>query len=215
MYTREFGLQSYLVRGVHSKKSKIKANYFHGLMLLDMIATHSDTQSLGRINEITAAKSFTPEFDPVKSAIAIFLNELIYKTIQETEANPGLFEFLITALDLLSLKENKASNFHLSFMIRYTQYLGFYPTFNYSPENRHFDLKEACFVRTGQGQTYVLEEELSRHFYELMNSKLEVCEQVQVTNTQRKALLSALLDYYKWHRALTSDLISHTIMGQL
>jgi DNA repair protein RecO (recombination protein O) len=215
MYTSDFGLQSYLVRGIHGKKSKLKANYFRGLMLLDMIVTRSEKSRLERINEIAGASSFTAEFDPVKSAIAFFLNELIYKTIQEAEANPGLFGFLISALGLLSLKENKAANFHLAFMIRYTQYLGFYPTGNYSAENNRFDLQEGCFVNKGLNRLHTLEEEPSRQFYELMNLKLEACEQLQINNTQRKVLLSALLDYYKWHKALTSDLVSHAVMGQL
>ena len=215
MYTGDFGLQSYLVRGVHGKRSKLKANYFQGLMLLDMIATKSERPKLERINEITAARSFTSEFDPVKSAIAFFLNELIYKTIQETEANPGLFEFFISALGLLNLKENKAANFHLAFMISYSRFLGFYPRNNYSSINCRFDLQEGCFVNKGPERIHILEEELSRNFYELMTVKLEVCEQLQINHIRRRELLSALLYFYKWHKALTADMISHAVLGQM
>lgn len=215
MYTNLFGLQSYIVRGVHGKSSKVKANYFRGLMLLDMIVTKSNKQGLERINEVTAARSFTPEFDPVKSSISFFLNELIYKTIHEEEANPGLFEFLTSALDLLSLKENTAPNFHLAFMISFSRFLGFYPTGNYSGDNTFFDLEEGHFVHNHQGRKYFLDEKLSFYFYQLMNSKMNECELVKINNMERRSLLSALLNYYKLHKALSSDMISHSIMGQL
>ena len=37
IYTEEFGMQSYLIRGVKSKKSKIKSNLFQVGNILDMV----------------------------------------------------------------------------------------------------------------------------------------------------------------------------------
>src|ERR1022692_2549267 len=101
LYTDLFGLQSYMARGIHSKTSKVKSNYFGHLMLLDFIASKTEKHRLERIQEITGAQSFTLDFDPAKNALFFFLNELLCKTIHGEEANPGLFEFLLHTFELL------------------------------------------------------------------------------------------------------------------
>lgn len=215
VYTDQFGLQNYIVRGVHSRTSKVKANYFQGLMVLEMIVTKTEKQRLERINEVTGARSLTVEFDHTKNAIALFLNELLYKTIREEEANPNLFGFLINAFEILGLKETGCANFHLVFMLKYTKHLGFYPAENYSVENKFFDLMEGRFLYATPHHVHYLGEILSRHIYNLMNAKFETCEQIKITNTERKQLISALLDYYKLHNVLATDLTSHLVLEQL
>lgn len=215
VYTNLFGLQTYMVRGIHSRTSKVKVNYFQGLMALDMIVTKTERQKLERINEVTAARSLTSEFDFTKTTIALFLNELLYKTIHEEESNPNLFEFLTNAFQILGLKENGCANFHLAFMIKYTKYLGFYPTENYSSENKYFDLLEGRFLYEQAHHVNYLDIALSKHINDLMNAKFETCELVKITNAERKQLISALLNYYKLHNALTSDLTSQAVLEQL
>ena len=215
MYTDKYGLQSYIARGVHSRTSKVKANYFRGLMLLDMIATKKGKAGLESISEVTGARSLTLEFDFTKSSIALFLNELLYKTIHEEEANPGLFEFLVNSLELLSLKEDNCANFHLLFMLRYSKYLGFYPSENFSATNKYFDMQEGRFVSDRPVHVYYLDETLSRYIYELMNEKFETCEQVRITNDERRSLMNALIEYYKLHNVLSADLTSQAVLAQL
>ncbi|MBL7891038.1 MAG: DNA repair protein RecO [Bacteroidia bacterium] len=214
-YTDRFGLQSYIVRGVHSRTSKVKVNYFQGLTLLEMIVTKTEKTQLERINEVTGAYSLIIEFDHIKNAIALFLNELLYKTIREEESNPKLFGFLINAFEILGLKENKCANFHLVFMLQFAKYLGFYPTENYSGENKIFDLIEGRFLNKAPHHIHYAGETLSRFIYELMNIKFETSEQVKITNAERKQLVSIFLDYYKLHNALSSGLTSHLILEQL
>lgn len=215
IYTNLFGLQTYMVIGVHGRTSKVKVNYFRGLMVLEMIATKTEKQKLERITEVTGARSLTNEFDFVKNTIALFLNELLYKTIQEEESNPNLYEFLINTFDILSVKENGAANFHLAFLIKYTKYIGFYPTENYSESCKYFDLIEGLFLHEPPHHINYLDETLSKHIIELMTTKFETCEYVKITNTERKQLIAALLQYYKLHNALINDLSSIAVLEQL
>ena len=216
VYTNLFGLQAYMVRGVHSRTSKVKVNYFQPLAVLDMVVTKSSKHKLERINEVTSGKTTTSNFDFVKNSIALFLNELLYKTLKEEEKNPGLFEFLISAFEILGLKETGAANFHLTFMLKYSQYLGFYPTTNYSATNKVFDLAEGRFLcEPPTHHIYYLNEPLAKHINNLMNTKFETCEQLAITNVERKQLITALLNYYKLHHVLSTDLVSQTVLEQL
>ncbi|MCC6690533.1 MAG: DNA repair protein RecO [Bacteroidia bacterium] len=215
VYTNLFGLQTYIARGVHSRTSKVKANYFRGLTYLNMVVTKTEKQKLERITEVTDAKNLINEFDQTKTAVALFLNELLYKTIHEEEANPVLFEFLQNAFELLGLKESGSANFHLVFMLKYSQYLGFFPSGNYSNENKYFDLMEGKFISHQPHHVYYLQEPLSKYVSELMNSGFEKCAEVQLTQAYRRQLIAALTDYYKLHHVLTVNLTSVQVLEQL
>ena len=65
-------------------------------------------------------------FDPVKSCIALFVAEVLYKTLKEEESNADLFDFLIHAIQALDLNDRGTANFHLAFLVHYSRYLGFY-----------------------------------------------------------------------------------------
>ncbi len=204
-----------MVRGVHSRTSKVKVNYFQPLAVLDMVVTKSSKHKLERINEVTSAKTTTSNFDFVKNSIALFLNELLYKTLKEEEKNTGLFEFLISAFEILGLKETGAANFHLTFMLKYSQYLGFYPTDNYSEHNKYFDLMEGRFASDLPQHVHYLDGELSSYFNKFMKSSFENCETIKITNEERRRLINVLIDYYKLHNVISTDLISLGILEQL
>lgn len=204
-----------MARGVHSRTSKVKANYFQPLSVLDMIVTKSNKHKLERISEVTFAKALTSDFDFVKNSIALFLNELLYKTLKEEEKNTGLFEFLISAFEILGLKETGAANFHLTFMLKYSQYLGFYPTDNYSEHDKYFDLMEGRFASDLPQHVHYLDGKLSRYFNKLMKSNFENCDIVKITIDERRLLINKIIHYYKLHNVINTDLKSLGILEQL
>src|SRR6186713_1320642 len=94
IYTEQGGLGSFIVSGVRTRNSRFKSNIFQPLSLVELVTTGSSSQSMKRITEIQLAPPFSgiPE-DIVKSSIAIFLAEVIYRSIREEEPNPSLFGF--------------------------------------------------------------------------------------------------------------------------
>jgi DNA repair protein RecO (recombination protein O) len=131
IYTEEFGLQTYMVNGVRSSKSsKSKIALFQPLMLLELVVYHKDGQSIHHIKEIKTAYVFIHiPYEHKKCVIAIFLSEVLQKTIKEHFANKDLFNYLFNALVKLDCQESNFENFHLIFLIQYASFLGF------SPEN--------------------------------------------------------------------------------
>ena len=88
IYTRDFGLQSYMVTGVRSKKSKNKASLFQPLALVELEVSNTNKGSLQRISEINILHPYSDiPYNIVKSSIAIFLNEILYKAIKEEHAD--------------------------------------------------------------------------------------------------------------------------------
>ncbi|MCX6304611.1 MAG: DNA repair protein RecO [Bacteroidetes bacterium] len=229
VYTELFGLQSYLIKGIRSSRSKIKAGLFQPLTLLDLVVYHKEKQSLQSVKEVHLAHPFKNiPFDIRKSAVAMFINELIYKAIREEEANPDLFVFLWQTCLLLDETDDSVSGFHIHFAIRLCEYLGILPQNNYSDSHRIFNLREGVFQPVVPGHPHYLDPENSRLFSRL----LELCSTEPMKNGvtgiwqngeifpnagSRNQFLDTILLYYRLHlpgfKGVQSHLILHDVMA--
>ena len=125
IYTEELGLNSYIVNSVRSAKSKFKIGYFEPLSLIDITCYHKDNRDINRISEIKSAHPLhSIRQDIYKSAMSIFIAEVLNKCVIERDKNQELFNFLFNSIISLDESDNNNS-FHLQFMIKLAQYLGF------------------------------------------------------------------------------------------
>ena len=78
-YTEQFGIQSYLLRGVlKSKKGKIRIAYFQILSQLEIIVNYRENRSLQSINDAKPVTFYQSIHENVaKSAIVMFLAEVL------------------------------------------------------------------------------------------------------------------------------------------
>ena len=95
IFTEQSGMQSFLIRGIHRSTSRIKPSMFQPLALLELVIYQKQKNSLHSLKEVGYFHPYqTLLFDIRKISIALFIQELIQKTIREEEPNPGLFDFL-------------------------------------------------------------------------------------------------------------------------
>lgn len=197
-YTKSQGLKSYLLRNILSSKSKkIRASMFQPLTQLEIITNHNDKNNLHHIREarvINPYKSLQIQID--KSSIALFLAEVLRNSIQEEEANPGLYAFLDENLEYLD-KQHEIVNFHLLFLLKLTRYLGFYPHAFYAGENV-FNLLEGVFQEKPTNE-YCIEKENVSFLKQLMGMGFGELSKLQLNQSQRMGLLETLLLYYELH----------------
>ena len=127
LYTESMGRQTVFVKGAFSKKSPVRAAMFQPLHLIEIDLHHRANRQMQRISNVQVyCQLQSIPFDPVKSCIALFIAEILYKTLREEESNAGLFDFLLHAIQTLDLNDYGTANFHLVFLVHYSRYLGFY-----------------------------------------------------------------------------------------
>lgn len=200
IYTEKYGRQSYLIKGIRSKKSTIKANILQPLYLLEMEVYYKSNRDLQSIKEIRNAYIFsTVPYDLRKSAISLFIAEVLFKTIREQEENAGLFNFLFHNIQLLDLKTEGVPNFHLSFLLQLSKHLGFYPTNNYSEDCLYFDLLNGVFVAVKPIHSYYLNPELSKYFSKVLQYSINQQYEIDLNYSQRISLLEKIMEYYYLH----------------
>jgi DNA repair protein RecO (recombination protein O) len=130
VYTEEFGLQSYLVNSVRSSKSKSnRIALFQPLTLLDMVVYYKPDRDLHRLSEVKTNYPFQHiPFEVAKSSMALFVSEMLTKTLKEEASNPALFHFLESTILFLEQAQTGYENFHIVFLLKLAAYLGFVPS---------------------------------------------------------------------------------------
>jgi len=195
IYTELFGLQSYLINGVRSKKATIKANILQPLSLVDMVVYHKEKSRLQRIREVSGNPPFSSiPYDIAKSSIALFIAEILYKSIREEEANTNLFEFLFHSIHILDLTAGNCANFHLLFMLQLTKHLGFYPNGKYSDKFNFFDLREGVFLERQPEHPHFIPPPLGAYLNLLSETSFEKLNQINIKPDHRKKLLEYLIE---------------------
>ena len=218
IYTEEFGLRSYLVNAAHSKRSGTKSRLLQPLSLVELVVYEKERSQLQRVKEIRTEIHFSNAQDISRTSILLFLDEVLCHVIREEEKNPLLFEFLHSSIQILDLLPGSTANFHLSFLVQLSKYLGFFPQGNYTSFCPLFDLKAGEFIPERPIHPNYLEARLSERLFQLMQVSYDDSSTLSLTAVERKELLKALLYYYSTHidsfPALKSHLVLEEVLGE-
>ena len=200
IYTRDFGRQSYLINAARSKKSKNKAGLLQPLFLVNLVAYQKQNRDIQRIKEIKSSQAYQNiAFDIAKSTQAIFLAEILYKTINEQESYPELFDFMQNAFLYFDLMDKGSSNFHLFFLFRLTEYLGFLPDAKKIGFEAWFDMKKGSIVPFQPPHSFYANKEITEYFIQLAGLKINELSEFKISRDLRESLLTVLIDYYQLH----------------
>jgi len=200
IYTRDFGRQSYLVNAARSKKSQNKASLLQPLFLVDMVAYQKQTRDLHRIKELRSNQVYQNiPFNITKSSLVIFLAEVLYKSINEQESYPEMYDFIKNSLLYFDLMETGSSNFHLWFLFRLTEYLGFFPETKRVGFQGWFDMKIGAVVHFQPSHPFYANKEVTEYLMKLSTLKLHEISEFVISRSMRDTLITVLVDYYQLH----------------
>jgi DNA repair protein RecO (recombination protein O) len=216
IYTESFGLRSYLVNGVHGKKAKIKASLFQPLALVEMNVTNREKSTMHRINDVMPVHTWTSiPYDIRKSSVLMFINEMLYKSVREEEANPALFEFISHAVQILDLSSENSANFHLVFLTQLANLLGFSPQGRYSDDTPVFNLAEGCFQSRVPSHVHYMPPETACLFSGVLDINFENCHSLGIQPRQRRELLRKIIEYYQLHISTVKEIKSHIVLEEV
>jgi len=216
VFTEKFGLQSYIVNGAKKPKAKIGRNMLQPLHLLDMVVYHKNTGNVQRIKELKNAPQLQSiPYDVIKSSVAIFLNEVLYKAVKQQSADESSFDFIFSAIEWLDHQTEGLANFHLLFLIQLTRYLGFYPDRYLVGEADYFDMKNGVFSKYKPDTTLYLSPPHTQNFTRLLQCSFENSPQVKISNDDRRYLIQKLLEYYALHIEGFGNIKSHEVLEEV
>lgn len=204
IYTELFGIQSYIVNGVRttSKKGSGKGNLFQPAAILDLVVYHNDLKNIQRLKEFRWGYLYqTLFFDVIKNSVALYMIELMQKSLKQPEPNPDLFHFLEDSFLHLDISDDAVvANYPLFFALHLSGFYGFRISDTYSSRNNVLDLREGEFVSDQPAHAYFLEGDYSFITSQLLKvMQPHELKEIRLNKEARRILLNAYGIFYALH----------------
>ncbi|MCB0507220.1 MAG: DNA repair protein RecO [Chitinophagales bacterium] len=215
IFTKKYGLLSFLVQGVRSSKNKQKGNILQTFNCLNLEIYLKEQRNLNRIKEYSTNiiyKNLYTDFN--KQSVAIFCVELISKCLKEQEVNERLYNYLSLFLVELDEENNSIENKPLFFLLETASILGFEPSLHNISSGNFFNLENGRFENNMVDEKNCLSAMETNLLKQLLAIYYEKNEW-KLNSTERKILLDKLLLYFRWHVSDFIELKSPTILSEL
>jgi DNA repair protein RecO (recombination protein O) len=216
IFTEKFGLQSYIINGAKKPRAKIGRNMLQPLHLLDLVVYYKNTGAVQRIKELKNMPLLNHvPYDVVKSSIALFLNEVLYKAIKQQTADEQLFDYVFNSVELLDNLKEGLANFHLLFLLGLTRYLGFYPGLAILPDADYFDMHNGVFTRFKPEGSLYLSQPHTQNLRKLLSYGFDQLSAIKIGNEERRYLINRLLEYFALHIDGFGYVRSHEVLEEV
>jgi DNA repair protein RecO (recombination protein O) len=216
IYTEHSGIESFIINVSRSKKGKIKNNLLQPLTQLELVVDYREKNGLQSVREIACREPYHHlQEDIIKTSIALFLAEVLYKAVKEEEANPQLYSFLTSSLHILDLQNEGVANFHLCFLLLLTKFLGFYPQPNSSGEKSIFDLRDGIFRPSFPNHPLFMDVNEARVLEGLLQLSYDTMHFFPLSGEMRRTMVKHLLRYYELHLNSMHEVKSHHVLEQV
>ena len=216
MYTEDFGRISYMASNTRGRKSKISRSLLQPLSILDMEVEHLNNRDLQRIKEAKSGLAITQlYYHPLKNALSLFLSEVLYRIIQEKEANLPLFDYLYNSIKWLEIADKGVANFHLAFLFQLSTYLGIHPNNNSYKAGSFFDMRNGVFSESLPEHNGYLNKEDSVVFGRLLRINYENMALYSFTRQERAGIIRHIIEYYRIHLSDFPEIKSLAVMQSL
>lgn len=196
VFTREFGLCSFIVYGVRGSRNKSKGNLFQPLQFLELDIYHHPNRSILRLREHKPAYIYNQLYaDIVRQSVALFSLEVLSRCVQEHEVNQELYDFFrsyLTDLDTMSRVDPLSPQRALR---QIAKILGLEPyidqPFDALP---YFNLETSTYEPTPNHTQTSLSRTESWLLYSFLTE-----DSPSFNKAERLKLLDILITYFKYH----------------
>ncbi len=213
VFTRSMGLRSYMVKGAFNHNSKNRAALFQNLHLINYIeAGKPNRGSLGYMKDVQLATVYQSiPFVMNKSAILMYVSELLSKTLTEQEQNEPLYDFISKSLLWLDLVHQDYANFPLYFTLELTRHLGFYPKTNHVA-GYCFDMLEGSFTHDLPIHPYYFDTETATILSKMLDAGIDESCRLPLNVNQRRVLLDGLVVFVRLHAPVMNEFRSYDVL---
>jgi DNA repair protein RecO (recombination protein O) len=213
MYTRQCGMISFMLKGIHNKKRN-KAALIQPLSLIHIEMQLRQNKDLQLLNELRSDAPYsTIPFSMGKTAQVMFIAEVLARTIKEEERNDELFDFLHHSLEYFDQFPHELPDFHLKFLFEFSRFLGFYPVDNFDARNLYFQYTDGVFIPYFNDSCF--EAESSEALVRLLRTGFNELHTLNFNRQQRKVLTTSILDYFRWHLPAISNLKTQRVLAEV
>jgi DNA repair protein RecO (recombination protein O) len=216
VYTPDLGSVGLVVSGVRSARSRAKAALYQPMNLLELVLYVKEGRDLHRVKEARFAHVYARlPFEPERSAVGLFLAEVLLRALREDGPHPELHAFSERAFQVLDGCTRGLSGIPCAFLLGLSGLMGFAPQGRPGPETPWFDLREGGFCRARPLHGQALNPDEGPWLERAAAFDWDDPRPLDMAPAQRQVLLDRLLAYVACHVAGFGELRSTAVLRAL
>jgi DNA repair protein RecO (recombination protein O) len=200
IYTRKFGRQSFLIKGLRNRKTGKHNILFQPLFILDIELNYKSAREMQNLKEFSV--SFTP-YDIYsnikKSCVAIFLGEVLTSVLKEESPHNELFDYIEESIVYFNNCKVGYANFHIAFLAGLSSFLGFEPGPRLEKDDLFFDMLNGIFVPVPPVHGNYSNEEITNILADFFVASYDSVNNISLTGKMRNDILETLIRFYSLH----------------
>jgi DNA repair protein RecO (recombination protein O) len=200
LYTRKFGRQSFLIKGMRNRKAGKHNILFQPMFILDLEMYYKASREMQVLKEFSV--SFTPydiHSNIKKSCVAIFLGEVLTTILKEESPHEEMFDYIEESIIYFDRCKEGFANFHIAFLAGLSSFLGFEPGPRTNADDAFFDMKNGIFVPIPPVHGNYANVEISNILADFFVASYDTISNITLTGTLRNEVLETLIRYYSLH----------------
>jgi DNA repair protein RecO (recombination protein O) len=199
-YSRIFGRQSFLIKGMRKKRTGKHNIIFQPMFILDLELYYKPTREMQMLKEVSVY--FTP-YDIYgnirKSSVAIFLGEVLTSVLKEESPHYEMFDFIEESIIYFENCKEDYANFHIAFLAGLSSFLGFEPEPRSDKDDVYFDMLNGIFVPIPPVHGNYANEEITNILAEFFVASYDSIRNIYLTGKIRNEVLETLVKFYSLH----------------
>ena len=216
MFTREAGRLSFAIPIPKTSKGRLKKQYFQPMTLLEVECDVRQRTQLQKLKDARMLATYTSiPFSPEKLAITLFTAEFLYHALRSEQQDQLLFAYICGSMQWLDAATTGYTNFHLTFLMRMSRFLGFYPNLDDYVDGCVFDLRTATFSLQVPTHRDFLSPDDSHRIHTLMRMDFPTMHLYRLSHDERNRIVDVLLQYYRLHIPQFPELKSLSVLQEL
>ncbi len=216
LFTREAGRLSLIASMPKTQKGRLKKQYFQPMTLLEIEYEQRQRVQLQKLKDARLLVAWSSiSFSPEKLALSLFVAEFLYHALRSEQRDEPLFSYISDAIQWLDTVEVGFANFHLTFLMRMSRFLGFYPNLDDYTDGCVFDMRAATFSLLAPTHRDFLQPDDARRIHTLMRMDFPTMHLFQFSRTDRNRIVDVLLRYYRLHIPQFPELKSLSVLQEL
>ena len=199
-YTRKFGRQSFIIKGMRNRKAGKHNILFQPLFILDMEIYYKASREMQVLKEFSV--SYTPydiHSNIKKSCVAIFLGEVLTSVLKEESPHEEMFDYIEESIIYFDGCKTDFANFHIAFLAGLSSFLGFEPGPRTNENDSFFDMKNGIFVPIRPVHGNYANEIVSNILADFFVASYDTSNDIILTGILRNEVLETLISYYSLH----------------
>ena len=199
-YTRKFGRQSFLIKGMRNKKAGKHNVFFQPMFILDLVIYYKESRGMQVIKEFSVSYSPADIFSNIKkTSVAIFLGEVLTSVLREETPNEEMFGFIEDSIVYFDRCKENFANFHIAFLAGLSSYLGFEPGLKSGRDDLFFDMINGVFVPASPSHGNYANPEISNILAAFFSASYDNSKNIILSGALRNEILDVLVRYYSLH----------------